>query len=100
MKTSNIALIIGGSSGMGLASAKQMVAQGINTVILGSNTTKLSKAKSELRELANNNVRVETLQADLYKQYDVETIISFIENEKRHVKYLVNAAGYFNPKPY
>ncbi|MEQ3702797.1 SDR family oxidoreductase [Thalassolituus sp.] len=100
MTTSNIALIIGGSSGMGLATAKQLVAQGTNLIILGKNTAKLESAKSELIAIATNGVNVETWQANLYEQQDVDRVIQAVNADERHIKYLVNAAGYFNPKPY
>lgn len=100
MTTSNIALIIGGSSGMGLATAKQLVAQGISVIILGSITAKLASAKSELTALAANSVTVETISANLYEQQDVNNVIKTLNAEERHIQYLVNSAGYFNPKPY
>ena len=55
MNNSSIALIIGGSSGMGLATAKQLVAQGIDTIILGNNATKLALAATELNSFTNDN---------------------------------------------
>jgi len=96
MSNSHIAFIIGGSSGMGFASAQKLVAQGIDTIILGNNTDKLEKAKTEL----GNSAVVETIQANLYDINDVERVIELITKQQRHIKYLVNAAGYFNPKPF
>lgn len=96
MSNQIVALIIGGSSGMGFASAKKLVAQGIVTIILGKNNDKLEKAKAEL----GNNALVETIQANLYDANDVERAIESITKQQRHIKYLVNAAGYFNPKPF
>ncbi|MEM8497619.1 MAG: SDR family oxidoreductase [Pseudomonadota bacterium] len=96
MNNSPLALIIGGSSGMGLASAEKLLEQGINTLILGRNSDKLKKAEQHL----GNNGLIETLKADLYNDDDVQRVISAIESEQRHIKYLVNAAGYFNPKPF
>lgn len=93
---SKVAFVIGGSSGMGLASAKRLVAQGIDTIILGNRAEKLEKAKAEL----GDNAKVETMQANLYDPSDVESVIENITNEVRHIKYLVNAAGYFNPKAF
>ncbi len=96
MNDSTVALIIGGSSGMGLASAKLLVSQGIDTIILGNNMDKLEKAKTQL----GSNANVETLQANLYQENDVKRVNESITNEKRHIKYLVNAAGCFNPKSF
>lgn len=100
MTTSNIALIIGGSSGMGLATAKQLVAQGTSVIILGNNAEKLESAKSQLTAIASNDINIETLQANLYKQQDVDRVIQAINSDERHIQYLVNSAGYFNPMPY
>lgn len=96
MNNSSLAIIIGGSSGMGLASAEKLLEQGINTLILGRNGDKLKQAEQHL----DNNDLLETLQADLYNDEDLQRVISAIESEQRHIKYLVNAAGYFNPKPF
>ncbi|WP_125783672.1 SDR family NAD(P)-dependent oxidoreductase [Pseudoalteromonas rubra] len=100
MTTSNIALIIGGSSGMGLATAKQLIAQGTSVIILGNNVEKLESAKSQLTAMASSDIIIETLQANLYEQQDVDRVIQAINADQRHIKYLVNSAGYFNPKPY
>lgn len=100
MTTSNVAFIIGGSSGMGLATAKQLVAQGISVIVLGNNYGKLESAKSQLTEIASNETDVEILQANLYEQQDVDRVIQVINSNERHIQHLVNSAGYFNPKPY
>ncbi len=98
MKNPTIALIIGGSSGMGLATAKQLINQGIKTIILGNNNEKLLAAKTALEHIGHD--LVETLQANLYHQNDVDKVINQLNSENRHIKYLVNAAGYFNPKTF
>lgn len=89
-----LAMIVGGSSGMGLATAKRLLKRGIKTVIVGKSPDKLEKAKRELSGFGD----VETLQANLYE--DMARIITFAENHNNHVKYLVNAAGYFKPTPF
>lgn len=100
MNSSSIAFIVGGSSGIGLAVAKQLVAQGISTLILGSKAAKLGAAKKELEAVAKGSVMVETLVANLYEQRDVDNVIQRLNDETSHIKYFVNAAGYFNPTPF
>ncbi|MEC4726991.1 SDR family oxidoreductase [Shewanella sp. D64] len=93
-----LALIIGGSSGMGLATAKQLINANIEVVIIGNNTTKLEKAVIELNQL--NRAKASGIQADLYQSSHVQRILEFIERDSTHISYLVNAAGYFKPKPF
>jgi len=91
--TKPFALIVGGSSGMGFATAKQLLERGIDTVIIGSSPAKLETAK---RDLAGTG-HVETLQANLYEANDVQRVIDFASDHSRHIKYFVNAAGKFKP---
>lgn len=44
-------IITGGSSGMGLAMAKQFVAEGANVVITGRDKTRLQEAKMKYSQL-------------------------------------------------
>lgn len=94
--TQTLALIIGGSSGMGLATAKLLLNRNISTVIVGSSTKKLDMAKQALSTFGN----VEIMQANLYEPDDVQRIIAFAETQNGYIKYLVNAAGYFKPTPF
>jgi hypothetical protein len=43
---------------------------------------------------------VETRQTDLSQSDDVAALVADIDTEARHIYYLVNAAGTFNPKPF
>jgi NAD(P)-dependent dehydrogenase (short-subunit alcohol dehydrogenase family) len=91
-----IALIIGGSSGIGFETAKQLIQENIEVVIVGRSSDKLDTSLTELKTLG----KASSLQADLYQSDGVEKIITFINQPKQQVSYLVNAAGYFNPKPF
>jgi len=98
MSNSKLAIIIGGSSGMGYATAETLVKQGIDVFILGNNQEKLNNAKEALTAISNASVH--TIQANLYNEENVNRVIDEINTEQRHIDYLVNAAGYFNPKPF
>jgi len=78
---------------MGLATARLLLERDIATVIVGSSLEKLASAKRELAASGS----VETIQANLYEQDDVQRIVTLAKNHGRHIKYLVNAAGYFKP---
>lgn len=95
-KLNPLALIVGGSSGMGFATAKQLLERGIDVAIIGSSAAKLESAKSELLGLGN----VESIQANLYEQDDVQRVLEFVSDPGRHIQYLVNAAGKFVPTPF
>lgn len=90
------ALIIGGSSGIGLATAKFLLERNIPTTIVGNSLEKLERARRELSVFGPIN----TQQANLYKPDDVQRIVSLADNHTRYIKYLVNAAGYFKPTPF
>ena len=92
----SLALIVGGSSGIGLATARQLLQRDIDTIIIGRSSKKLEKARKELSRIGN----IEIFQADLYDPNDVDRMVDFVTNHERHITHLVNAAGYFNPKPF
>ncbi|MEM7081910.1 MAG: SDR family oxidoreductase [Pseudomonadota bacterium] len=96
MSQSPLAFILGGTSGMGHATAKQLNELGIDTLILGNRVDKLDRVRHEL----TTHAAVETLQADLYNTEDVSRVIAAINHLDRPIRYFVNAAGYFNPKPF
>ena len=91
-----VALILGGSSGMGKATARKLLQRGIDVHLVSRDPEKLAAAKAELGELGT----VETSSVDLYDDASVDGLISELGGSKAHYKYLVNAAGYFSPKPF
>jgi len=93
---SKIALIIGGTSGMGLATAKQLAALNIEVVVVGNNQSKLDNAVAELNTLG----KASGIQANLYNQQSLQKVLDYAAQPSNNIGYLVNAAGYFNPKPF
>ena len=93
------ALIIGGTSGMGLETAKRLVNNNIDLIIVGNNEDKLDRAVAELQALATTS-RISGFQTNLYNSSSVQKLLGLINNTETQVSYLVNAAGYFSPKPF
>ncbi|WP_372364626.1 SDR family NAD(P)-dependent oxidoreductase [Candidatus Uabimicrobium sp. HlEnr_7] len=90
------AVIIGGSSGMGKASAKLLLGRGIAITIVGRNNEKLETVQQELSCFGSVKVK----QLDLYNERAVDSFIVEIQQQTQHIKYLVNAAGVFKPVSY
>lgn len=92
------ALIVGGSSGMGLETARLLGERGMNLILVGSNPGKLAAAKADVRRTGAG--AVDTIEADLQTESGVARVVSSVTEGARHVRYLVNAAGTFSPKPF
>lgn len=92
-----VSYIIGGSSGMGLATARELVGEGRTVRIIGRSAKKLAAAAEAL---ATGPGRVETETLDLQDNAAVEVFTRAIAAETRHIDRLVNAAGTFSPKPF
>ncbi|KAB0301596.1 SDR family oxidoreductase [Vibrio fortis] len=91
-----IAVVIGGTSGMGFETAKQLAAQNIHVLVVGNNATKLDNAVSELQAIGHAS----GFQADLYDDESTARLIEHLTSIEEGIGYLVNAAGYFNPKAF
>ncbi|WP_350335074.1 SDR family NAD(P)-dependent oxidoreductase [Coralliovum pocilloporae] len=98
MNTRQTAIIIGGSSGMGLATAERLASQDLDLIIIGRNNDKLKAADERLKSISSGTI--ETIQADLYEEASVQNLIRTLSTARPSVRYLVNAAGYFYPKPF
>lgn len=87
------ALIVGGSSGIGLATARRLQRRGVATILVGRSPDKLAGAAREL----DGPSGAEIIQADLRKPADVERVMAVANDRARPIRYLVNAAGSFKP---
>lgn len=92
MKT---ALIIGGNSGMGKATALQLAAEGVEVHIVGRTTSKLNEAKSEIEKVGKVIVHQVNISNTAEVNAFIDTLNSIIK-----IDYLVNASGIFGPKPF
>ena len=90
------ALIVGGSSGMGLEAGRLLVEAGASVALVGRRQEKLDHA----RDTFDTPDNVRTLRCDLTSKEDVDRLIHYIAEEMKDVKYLINAAGVFSPKAF
>ncbi len=91
-------LIVGGSSGMGKATALRLAERGVDLVLAARNAEKLDLAKEEIRRATD--VKIETVSVDLYDEAAVDAFVATINDDTQKFDYLVNAAGYFAPTPF
>lgn len=89
------ALIIGGTTGIGKATAELLLKDGINVVIIGR-STKLDETVKELSSIGE----VSGINLDLSDFFQVSDFSKSLENKLPELKYLVNSAGYFSPKSF
>ncbi|HEX5685147.1 MAG TPA: SDR family oxidoreductase [Ideonella sp.] len=89
-------LVVGGSSGMGLATARQVLVRGGSAVIVGRQPAKTAEALGQLRPLG----QVAAVNADISRGEGVQQLLQHLSEEHRDISLLVNAAGVFFPKPF
>ena len=88
-----VVLITGGSSGIGLASAKLFAEAGAITVICARDAAKLQDALTEIREHAGPDAQVHAKSADIADLDSCAELVSWLEKDFGGVDFLVNNAG-------
>lgn len=89
-----VILITGSTDGIGLETAKMLVAQGHHVLIHGRNADKLAQVKLMLSE-QTGNAKVESFQADLSVLSGVEALATSIMAEHAQIDVLINNAGVY-----
>lgn len=89
------AVVTGGSSGIGLATAKKLAELGCNLVLIARGKEKLEEAKRSI----GDKVRVEVYPCDVSNAEEVKEAVRKIEENFGNIDYLVNNAGLNSSKP-
>ena len=89
-------LVVGGTSGMGLATAKRVIENGGSVVLVGNRQEKAEQARQALAAYG----KVDIIVADLMTEAGMQQVMTTINAEHRDISLLVNAAGVFFPKPF
>lgn len=89
-------LVVGGTSGIGMQTARMILAEGGSAVIVGNRPGKAEAALNELAELG----QVWALTADLSSEAGLAALLKSIDEQHSDIDLLVNAAGVFFPKAF
>ena len=91
-----LALVTGGSSGLGLASALELALEGADVILFSRSRERLEEARRRIREVASG-VNVDVYPGDLRVKEDVDGLFSYINNRYGKLDILVYSTG--GPKP-
>jgi len=86
-----VAIVTGGSRGIGLATARALVAEGVQVAVTGRDERHLSAARPKIEAAGLGSV--ETLQADVRTAADVERVVAGTVARFGGLDFLVNNAG-------
>src|SRR5882672_5714626 len=85
-----VALISGGSRGLGLEIAKQICARGGKVALLARDNDELARAKSDLERF---KTEVLTIQCDLLETAQIQSAVQQTLQHFRKIDILINNAG-------
>src|SRR5258705_10048368 len=86
-----VALVTGGSRGIGLAIARALAAEGVQVAVTGKDAARLSAARPKIESAGPASV--ETLQADVRRYEDVQRTVSAIVARFGGLDFVINNAG-------
>lgn len=90
-----LALVTGGSSGLGFASALELALEGADVILFSRSMERLESARRRIREVAGVNVDI--YAGDLRVKEDVEGLFKYVESRYGRLDILVYSTG--GPKP-
>ena len=86
-----VALVTGGSRGIGLAIARALVADGVQVAITGRSDAHLSAARPKIEAAGPGSV--ETMQADVRRDDEIRNAIDATVSRFGGLDFLINNAG-------
>jgi NAD(P)-dependent dehydrogenase (short-subunit alcohol dehydrogenase family) len=90
---SKVAIVTGGSRGIGLAVASDLARAGANVAITGLTNSHLQTARSSLAEIAGGDGRIEAMQADVSDPEQAGALVKRVIERFGGLDILINNAG-------
>jgi len=91
-----VALITGGTSGIGLETARQLLAQGATVAVIGS---QINKGKVALEQLATDDDKLCFIQGDISKVSQCQGVVQQTVAKLGRLDIVINSAGIYMEKP-
>ncbi len=88
-----VAIITGGTSGIGLETAKLFLQNNINVILVGRNKKRYEQIVSELP--ISKNAVCDFIQADISSAVNCKSVVDYIAEKYHHIDILVNSAGIY-----
>ncbi|MEF1206428.1 SDR family NAD(P)-dependent oxidoreductase [Photobacterium damselae] len=90
------ALITGGATGIGKATAKKLISQGINVIISGRNIDKGAEVVKDIQKVATQGAIFEFIQNDVTDEKAVQAMINQIVEKFGQLDMAINNSGISN----
>ena len=87
------AIVCASSQGLGKAAAIDLAKEGVNLAICSRDQEKIDKAKEEILQKTDHNIKVIALKADLDSLEDIQIFLQEVEHSLGEVDILVNNTG-------
>jgi len=87
------AIVCASSQGLGKAAAIDLAKEGVNLAICSRDQEKIDKAKEEILQKTEHNIKVIALKADLDSLEDIQIFLQEVEHSLGEVDILVNNTG-------
>jgi 3-oxoacyl-[acyl-carrier protein] reductase len=91
--TGKVAVVTGGSRGLGLAAAKALAAEGAHVVICARGEEQLQKAVNEILNQATSSARAITVTADVSTDAGVKSVVDFAVKSFGRLDVVINNVG-------